>query len=254
MTSQQPEWPVAFFDDDYLEIYRPMFTPEGTGREIDFIEAALGLPREAAVLDLGCGYGRHAVGLARRGWRMTGVDFNARYLALAAEAATAAAAQVRWVQGDMRTLGFERAFDGVYSFFTSFGYFSDEENERVIENVARALVPGGVFLLDTAHRDWLLAHPPQRMWNQRADGSFLMEEATLDLRASRVVSRQVLLAPEGGVKSTKEYTLRVYTCAELTALLRRHGLVVREVWGGTDRSAYSVESRRLVLLAGRSDG
>ena len=76
----------------------------------------------------------------------------------------------------MRALAFERDFAGVYSYFTSFGYFSDEENERCSANVARALEPGGRLLLDMMNRDWLLTHPQQRTWNQRDDGALLMEE------------------------------------------------------------------------------
>ncbi len=246
------DWPVAFFDDDYLTIYRPMFTEEATRAETEFILAALGLEPGSAVLDLACGYGRHAVRVAQRGVRVTGLDFNPRYLEAAAEEARRAGVEVRWMRGDMRSLAFEREFEGVYSYYTSFGYFSDEENERVLAGVARALVPGGRFLLEMANRDWILTHPLQRVWNQREDGSLHMEESALDLVTSRVVSRLIHITPDGGSRLTKEYDLRVYTCAELTALCARHGLAVRQVWGGADRSAYSTESRRLVILAERT--
>ena len=245
------DWPVAFFDDDYLKIYRPMLTEERTREEVAFIESRLALPAGAAVLDLACGFGRHAIGMALRGFRVTGFDFNARYLEIAAHESDRAGAKVRWMVGDMRALSFEREFEGVYSYFTSFGYFEDDENETVIANVARSLAPGGRFLLDMANRDWILTHPQQRTWNQREDGALLMEESALDLRTSRVVNRQTLIEPQGGTRVTKEFNLRVYTCAELTALLARHGLGVRSVWGGADGSDYSAESRRLVLLAAR---
>ena len=248
-----PDWPVAFFDEDYLRIYRPMFTEERTQAEVDFIEGALALSPGSAVLDLACGFGRHAIGMARRGYRMTGVDFNPRYLEIAATDARTAETEVAWQVGDMRALRFERPFDGVYSFFTSFGYFSDDENEQVISNIARSLRGGGRFLLDMMNRDWLLTHPQQRTWDQREDGTLLMEEVSLDLQRSRVVSRQVLIDANGGSRVNKEFDLRAYTAAELAALLRRHGLDVSDVWGGADRSAYSTDSRRLVLLAARRE-
>ncbi len=250
--SEQPDWPVAFFDDDYLRIYRPTFTPERTASEVDFIEALLAVPKGAAVLDLACGYGRHAIGMEKRGYRMTGLDFNPHYLEIAGTEAMAAGANVTWRTGDMRALPFEREFDGVYSFFTSFGYFGDDENEQVLAGIARAMKPRGRFLLDMMNRDWLLTHPDQRTWNQRDDGSLFMEETSLELAASRVVARQMLIDPQGGPQVTKEYFLRAYTCAELTALLRRHGLVVKEVCGGTDRRPYDTEAHRLVLVAERS--
>ena len=243
------EWPVAFFDDEYLKIYLHQFTPERTDREVDFIEAALGLSPGAAVLDLACGSGRHAILMARRGHSITGVDFNPRYLELAAAEAERAGVRVEWVARDMRALDFVDRFDGAYSFFTSFGYYSDQENEAVLERIAVALRLGGRLLLDMMNRDWLITHPQQRTWSQREDGALLMEEVSIDLRTSRVTSCLTLITPDQGAGPVKRFDLRAYTCAELTALLRRSGLAVREVWGGADRSEHSTEARRLILLA-----
>jgi len=119
----QTEWPIAFFDDDYLKLYAPVLTQEQTAREVSFIEASLDLPAGARVLDLACGIGRHAIGMAAHGYRVTGVDFSPRYLELAREGAARAGVGVEWQHGDMRTLSFERCFEAVYSYFTSFGYF-----------------------------------------------------------------------------------------------------------------------------------
>lgn len=251
--STYDNWPVAFFDDDYLRIYRPTFTEERTRQEVDFIASTLDLPRGARVLDLACGTGRHAIGMAGRGYQVTGVDFNAHYLEIAAADAAQAGVTARWLQADMRALPFEGEFDAVYSYFTSFGYFSDVENETVIDGVARALAPDGRFMLEMMNRDYLLVHGQQRTWNQRADGALLMEEVSLDLETSRVLSRQILIDPQGGPQVTKSFALRAYTCGELRALLARYGLHVRSVWGGLDRGAYSADSRRLVLLAAKGE-
>jgi SAM-dependent methyltransferase len=249
-----PDWPITFFDEDYLRIYRPQLTEERNRAETEFIAGALDLPHGATVLDLACGLGRHAIGMAKLGYQVTGVDFNPRYLEDAAAAAEQAGVKVRWMVGDMRTLHVEESFDGAYSFFTSFGYFSDRENEKVIANVVRSLRHSGRFLLDMANRDWVLTHPQQRTWTRQDDGNLLMEETTLDLPSSRVVSRLMLIQPSGGAEVTKEFNLRLYTAAELTSMFARYGLVVKQVWGGPDRSPYSAESRRLVLLAEREPG
>lgn len=250
-TMEKQEWPVAFFDDDYLKLYARMLSDERTAEEVAFIVSTLGLERGTRVLDLACGVGRHAVGVAGHGCAVTGLDFNARYLEIGAERAAAAGVNVTWVAGDMRRLEFDAAFDAAYSYFTSFGYFSDAENEDVLAGVARALRPGGRFLLDVYNREWLLTHPPQRTWHQREDGALHMEEVTLDLRTSRVNSRQILLDPKGGHQLVKSFDLRVYTCGELSALLSRHGFEVGDVWGGIDRGEYTTESRRLILTATR---
>lgn len=251
MVPHTPEWPVAFFDEDYLLLYRPHFQPALTDAETRFIADALGLAPGSEVLDLACGSGRHAIGMARLGHRVTGLDFNARYLEIAAADAAAAGVSVTWTPGDMRELGSSAAFDAVYSYFSSFGYFDDVGNERVLAGVARVLRPGGRFLLETVNRDWLLTHPQQRTWSQRDDGALLMEETALELVASRVVSRQILLDPQGGTRLTKEFFLRAYSAAELSALMRRHGLEPIAVLGGADGAPYSTDSRRMTVVAER---
>jgi len=252
VTDPKPDWPVAFFDDDYLRIYRPQFTPERTAIETGFIAEILALPEGAEVLDLACGFGRHAIGMAQRGFRVTGLDFNPHYLEIAAADAKTAGAQVTWRAGDMRDLGATPVFDGVYSYFTSFGYFEDDENEKVLAAVARVLRPQRRFLLDVMNRDWILTHADQRTWTQRDDGALLMEETALDLIQSRVIARQILIDPKGGPQVAKEYSLRAYTCGELSALLRRHGFSVRDVLGGANRESYTAESRRLMIVAERN--
>ena len=245
------DWPIAFFDDDYLKIYAPRLTEERTKAEVDFLERELAPAPGARVLDLACGAGRHAVGMALKGYRVTGFDFNASYLELGANAAREAGTAVTWRQGDMRRFEFDAPFQAAYSYFTSFGYYSDDENEQVLANLARCLEPKGRFLIEMADRDYLLTHPMQRTWLQRDDGALLMEEHTIDIVSSRVTSRQTLIEPGAGPRITKEYTLRVYTCAELSAVMRRHGLEVTRSLGGPDGSEYSRESRRLVLVATR---
>ena len=78
-----------------------------------------------------------------------------------------------------------------------------------------------------------------------------MEETSLDGVTSRVTSRQLLIDPQGGTQVTKEFTLRTYTCAELSALMRRHGMDVRGVSGGAGGEPFGTESRRLAIVAER---
>jgi len=106
--------------------------------------------RGSDLLDLACGHGRIAKRLAARGVRVTGLDATALFLDRARAQAAAAGLEVEYVQGDMRSLPWpERSFDRVISWFTSFGYFADDENRRVLREACRVLRPGGTLLIET---------------------------------------------------------------------------------------------------------
>ena len=154
-------WYRTFFDAFYLRQYGPVFTDAVSERQVDLMIDRLGLEPGARVLDLACGHGRHAIRLAARGMRVTGLDLSEVFLERARDDARAAGVDVRWVHADMREIPFEDEFDAVVNIFTAFGYLEDDaEDARVIDAVARALVPGGAFLLETIHRDNLVGSLP----------------------------------------------------------------------------------------------
>ena len=110
------------FNDDYLHFYGPDLTHDRNHREADGIWRLLSLQEGAAVLDLGCGHGRIAIELAKRGGLVTGLDASVKFLALAREAAGAAGLQIDFIEGDMRQLPWQGEFDAVVIWFTTFGY------------------------------------------------------------------------------------------------------------------------------------
>src|SRR5690348_2401912 len=100
--SEQP-WYKTFFGEDYLRIY-DFLTPERTVREVEGIVGLLRLPEGSSILDLCCGHGRHAVELAKRGYRVTGQDLSEVFLQHARAAVEAEGVDVQWVESDMRSI------------------------------------------------------------------------------------------------------------------------------------------------------
>src|SRR5687767_12215848 len=129
------------FDADYLFFYEPLFA-DVTEADVDVIWRLLKLEPDMAVLDLACGHGRIANRLAERGARVTGLDSNALFLDHARRDAASRDIQVDYVEGDMRLLpSTNERFDRVLSWFTSFGYFDDQDNRRVLHEAHRVLRP-----------------------------------------------------------------------------------------------------------------
>ena len=242
-------WYVDFFREGFYHRWGPADRFQRAEREVDFIEEALGLPAGASILDLCCGEGRHTVALARRGYRMSGLDLSAFQLRLARKAAKEAGLNVRWHRADMRDIPWQSEFDAVINLLTSFAYLeTDEEDFKVLAGVARALRPGGRFLLDIINREWLVRHWEPHGWREREDGTLDLEDRQFDLLAGRQHNRVLSIHPDGS-RREREIDLRMYTLRELADMLTRVGLAVRRTWGGFDGREYGLNSRRMIVLA-----
>lgn len=250
MRKRRSKWYVDFFREGfYYRSWAPAERFQRAEREVDFIVEALDLQAGASVLDLCCGEGRHAIELARRGYRMSGLDLSAFHLRLARQAAKNAGVSVRWHRADMRDIPWEGEFDAVINMYTSFGYLeSDEEDFKVLVRVARALKPGGRFLLDTINREMLVRHWQAHDYQERVDGGLLLEDRRFDFLAGRQRSRVLNIHPDG-TRREREIDLRMYTLKELANMLSRAGLSVRRTWGGFDGREYGPDSRRMIVLA-----
>ncbi|MFI5173436.1 MAG: class I SAM-dependent methyltransferase [Terriglobia bacterium] len=245
-------WYEDAFTEDYDRIYMHTFTDERNRGEAEFIESALGAPAETELLDLACGHGRHALVLAEQGYKVTGVDLSARFIKMAEEGARRRQLDVHFEVGDMRKLSYVNNFEGVYSFFTSFGYFPHRENVKVLEGVARALHKGGKFLLETVNRDWILhqieAQP--RRWDEVDHDYLYLDDVSYNARTSRVHGRRIVI--DRGNHREFSFDLRVYSLSELEELIESVGMKIVSTFGGRDRSPFSISSRRMVIVSERS--
>jgi len=242
-------WYKTFFGEDYLHIYEPILTPERTQRDVDGIVNLLALPQGSSILDLCCGHGRHAIPLAQRGYMVTGLDLSEVFLREAEKEALAKAVHVDLLHADMRNIPFENEFDAVINIFTAFGYLENQdEDQQVLNQVCKALKPGGLFLLEILHREGLIRHFSPHMIEHFPEGLIILEERSFDLLTSRANVKITMIYPNG---ERKEYghAARVYTLTELAQMLAIAGLQVRAYFGAWDHSALTIDNFRLILLS-----
>jgi SAM-dependent methyltransferase len=243
-------WFEEVFDEDYLRTL-PFMTAEQTLREVDFIEHSLELSANAKVLDVGCGYGRHAIELVSRGLNVTGLDLSLPLLIRAADESQRRALSVNFVHADMREMVFEDQFDGAYSMLTSFGYFDEEANLRVLEGIARAVRPGGRFLLDVLNRDYIVSDLPSRAWWE-GNGCVVLEEVDFNFHTSRIITHRSIVFDDGR-QLEQEISIRAYSLHEIGRLLRQAGFRVIDISGAlaTRGHFFGSTSRNLLVLAER---
>ena len=242
------EWWERFFDEEMGEV---MFSEQAWQRAEEFCDPLielLGIEPGARILDLACGVGRFALPLAKRSFRVVGLDLSSAYLKQGRAKAAERGLEIRFVQGDMRALPFKEAFDAVVNLFTSFGYFEDESDHlRVLQEVRRSLKPGGRFLLEMASRDWTVRHFQSHDWHC-LENFWVLEERTFVPERDRVETKWVKLYPDG---RREEYfsSLRLFTLRELLTLCSQAGLAARGYYGNLQGDPWSWEAPRLVLVA-----
>ncbi len=241
-------WFAELFGNDYF-LAHPQRLGPATTREVEFIEAALRIPSSGRVLDLCCGYGRHTVPLAAKGYELVGLDLSLDMLKAALGRAQANSLAIKFVHGDMRDLNFREVFDGVYSFDSSFGFFTEPENLMVLRGVYDALKRGGRFVLDVANRDSAIRGIPTRNWWE-GDGCLVQEDIEFDYMTSRLAIKRFAVFADG---MQREYniSMRLYAVHELVRMLQMVGFEVRELSGNrhTTGAFFGPESNRIILVA-----
>lgn len=246
MTDVDPRWYDGFFEAQWLDYVQP--EADLTLRQVDFLVDALELSPGDSVLDVACGRGRHSVELARRGFRVTGIDLSARSLELARAAAEQAGVDVEFRRLNMRELDYDGVFVAAVNLFSAFGYFADDvDNERVIQRIATALRPAGRFIIDTINPVALARVFRERDWHALDDGSVLLEERSHDQLSGRISGTWTVVRIDGS-RSVARHSIRAYVPAELSGLMQRAGLAVERAWGSFDRTELG-DGTRTILLA-----
>jgi len=215
-----------FFDGHAPDYMDNIFT-KNTVAEVDFLLEELGLPPGSCILDIGCGTGRHAVELARRGYHVTGVDISSGMLVEAEKAAGKAGVKIEWVHADATKFTSTELFDVAICLCEgAFGLLGTDDDPlehdlSILRNIHAALKPGARLVMTA-----LNGYAPIRQHTQQDVKDGLFDPTTL-INTVAVEFE----TPEG--KKDVLVRERRYVPTELIMLLRLAGFAVEHVWGGT---------------------
>lgn len=232
------------FDEMYLTTYalnlaRRDPRPEALG--------AAGLAEvdpPAEILDAPGGFGRHAVPLADAGFHVTVADRSPVQLEEGRRRA-GDREWPRWVQADVRELPFgDESFDAVLCLFSSIGYRGEDGDLKAFGEYLRVLRPGGALIIETMHRDRLMAIFQPRSWEPLEGDAILAEERRFDFVAGEVETDHMLLSPSA--RRSVTYRIRCYTATELVQLLGAAGFGELECFGDLEGGELTRETRLVV--------
>jgi cyclopropane fatty-acyl-phospholipid synthase-like methyltransferase len=237
------------FFEDFADFMGPAYLrysfTKGTENEVSFLWKALNLAPGMTVLDVGCGPGRHALALARRGAKVVGVDIAATFIDLATQAAASEQLDVRFEVADARQLNFDGQFDAVVSLCQGgFGLVGRTQDGcadgSVLHRMAAALKPGGRLGLSAFSAYFQVRHL----------------EPTDVFDAATGVNHEVteIRNQAGDVKKVDLHTT-CFTPRELQLLVERSGLQVQQLWSVTPgeyaEGALSIDRPEFLLIAER---
>ena len=249
MSGPAAPWWRTYFDDVFFRLHDPLFTEAESRTEVAAMRELLALPVGARLLDVPCGWGRHTALFAEAGLDAFGADISTDLLARAEPGVRPRHA--RYAAADVRALPFADAcFDAVVNVFTSLGLFLDDaEDVRALSEARRLLRPGGALLLESMHRDEVIAAYAERDRWALPDGTEIRVRRRFDPVTGVSHERWRWRSASGAEGGEKRHALRLRTATEIDGLLRTAGFTDIAYFGDWDGGPLKRRSERLIAVA-----
>jgi len=246
--------PEVFFEGPVHELWNRIVPAEMTKAEVEFLAGVFTSGKaKPRLVDIACGAGRHALGLANEGFALTALDISASELAHVTKVAAAKKLEVRTVQHDMRALAtweVAKPFDGAYCFGNALAYLSPDELAAMLVALAERLRVGAPIVLESGMvAESFLAAFEDHIELQAGDLHLTIDN-DYDVTESRVIGTYVFTDAAGTV-TTRRFGHWCLTSRELLAIVDDAGFDVTELLEGVDGEGYGLGSPRLILLATR---
>lgn len=240
-------WFEEWFDSPLYEKLYANRDEEEAKQLIDLLEKTLNLSGCSEILDLGCGRGRHAISLAERGYRVTGIDLSEEAIKTAHEKAEQKGLDIEFEVRDMRN-PLPRKFDAIVNLFTTFGYFSDdEENAHVLDSVIQMLDLGGMFVLD-----YMNSERVKKTYQSSDHGQF----RDIGFKVNRYINDEAIIKniefAGGPIEGTKQYSERVklYDLDWFKKEFAKRGLQIDHLYGDYHGNKFDRDSSpRLMIVS-----
>jgi ubiquinone/menaquinone biosynthesis C-methylase UbiE len=247
-----PDWAQKYFERGYGQRWGLPPVSDQIRLEVSGVWKHLNLGSSSRVADIGCGHGRHAVELSLRGAHVTGVDFAAALLIEAQRLCGKFRAQAHLIRGDMRLLPLRSQYFDAVILMDAFGFFeTEEDNEAVLANIARILVPGGRLCLKVVNGIPILQDFRESDREER-EGTVVEISRTLIPEPPRI-SEKISVS---GLRGNGEYERRqrLYRPDEMYAMLERAGFSIVAVFSHSDGGLFDPAVSTVMWIIGERKG
>jgi SAM-dependent methyltransferase len=231
---------------------------ENTRNEVDFIIDIMELSGSERILDLACGFGRHSIDLAKRGFSVVGVDIGPDLIEEAGRIASAEKLSAEFICADLRDVSFNGEFDVVLNMGEgAIGYLeNDDENLKIFDLIASSLKPGGMHFMEILNAAHAEMYYPKKSWFI-GEKILAIEEYLWDREDRRVLVggwgfRFGKIAKKPAAAELMPCsTIRAYSIGEAEEILASRHMTVRKTFGnsfGPFSKDRPVSNREIQLL------
>jgi SAM-dependent methyltransferase len=238
----------SFFDGAYKEVWRQLI-PEGlTAAECEFIINEGRLEKGAKILDWMCGYGRHALELARKGIMVHALDNQEDYINEISRKALQEGLQIQAVAADITDAQLHPAYDAAICMGNSFAFFNRQQATTILKRIAASLKADGLLVINS----WMIAeiafkHFQPREWYDAGDYRCILEYKYL-FHPSRIESVQTIIGPDGATEVLKGVDY-IFSLDDLQSMFHQAGLQTTGLYSTPRKKAFAMGDTRIYIVA-----
>jgi 2-polyprenyl-3-methyl-5-hydroxy-6-metoxy-1,4-benzoquinol methylase len=238
----------TYFDGYYKDIWREIVPESLTVKETDFLTEYFKLGQGSRVLDIMCGYGRHAIALARHGISCVAVDNLDSYVDDIKKAVELEKLPVQAVKADVLTYEPEGLFDLALCMGNSLCFFNQQDTLQILSMLSRHIKPLGFFMINS----WTIGEIAFNGFRETSEGNVgdikFQAQSQYFLQPSRIETEHLITLPDG-TKETKKAIDYIYSLSEIEAMLNQAAFKLLDVYSVPGKKKFTLGEPRAYVIA-----
>ncbi|MDP9229391.1 MAG: class I SAM-dependent methyltransferase [Bacteroidota bacterium] len=238
----------SFFKSIYKEIWKNIIPEKLTIAEVAFIQEAANLQQGNHVLDIMCGYGRHAIELARKGYQVTAIDSLREYIDEIKDISLSENLKIETIQDDVLNIKLEKKYDLAICMGNSLCFFDYDDTIELLQNLSFQLKKNGIFIFNS----WAIAEIAiplfkEKTWGYSGEVKMLSDNKYL-FNPTRIETKSIFIAPDNSIE-TRNAIDYIYSYAEMESMLNKTNFVIKEAYSIPGKKKYAFGDQRLYVVA-----
>ena len=243
-------WYKDFFQGINCELWENAIPDAYTKQEVEFLVNEFNLDKGKSILDIPCGYGRHAIELSNRGFTVTGVDISETFIAGLKKKIKSDGLNIKVIQTDILSLNLTESFSAALCLGNSFGYFSFDNMKIFVKKVVDSLETGAKFIINSG---MIAESILPNFLNYSKNKSYTVGSITMEVNNDYRVEDSFMISnlhyTKGGKTEEHAYKHYVFTLGEVKRILKSYRLNTIATYNSPEKTDYKLGDQQIYIVA-----